>query len=110
MAEKEKLLAPIHPGEILKTELMEPYGLSGNALARLLSVPANRVTEIINGERSISIDTALRLSKCFGMSAQMWMNLQTDYELHKARYDHLIEQIEHEVCEYASSKWAHAVN
>jgi len=110
MSKKEKLLPPIHPGEILKTELMEPHGLSGNALARLLSVPANRVTEIINGERSISIDTALRLSKCFGMSAQMWMNLQTDYELRKARYDHLTEQIEQEVREYATSKWAHAAN
>jgi len=110
MSKKEKLLPPIHPGEILKTELMEPYGLSGNALARLLSVPANRVTEIINGERNISIDTALRLSKCFGMSAQMWMNLQTDYELRKARFDHLTEQIEQEVREYSRSKWAHAVN
>ena len=103
-------MRPIHPGEVLKTELMEPYNLSGNALARLLSVPANRITEIINGERGISIDTALRLSKCFGMSAQMWMNLQTDYELRKACYDHLTEQIEQEVREYAKSKWAHAIN
>ncbi len=110
MKKKETLLPPIHPGEILKTELMQPCGLSGNALAKLLCVSANRVTEIINGERSITIDTALRLSKCFGMSAQMWMNLQTDYELRKARYDHSAEQIEQEVREYASSKWAHAAN
>jgi addiction module HigA family antidote len=93
--------SPIHPGEILKTEVMEPYHLSGNALAKLLSVPANRITEIINGECGISIDTALRLSKCFGMSAQMWMNLQTDYELRKASYDHLTDIIEREVREYA---------
>ncbi len=102
MAKKEKILPPIHPGEILKTELMEPYGLSGNALSRLLSIPANRITEIVNGQRGISIDTALRLSKCFGMSAEMWMNLQIDYELRKARYERLTDRIDQEVRQYVA--------
>ena len=102
MIKNTELLPPIHPGEILKTELMEPYGLSGNALSRLLSIPSNRITEIVNGERGISIDTALRLSKCFGMSAQMWMNLQTEYELRKARYERLTDRIEQEVRKYVA--------
>ncbi len=106
-SKKEKLLPPIHPGEIVKTELMGPYNLSGNALARLLGVPANRITEIINGERGISIDTALRLSKCFGMSAQMWMNLQTEYELRKAKHDHLTDQVEQEVRQYVRTRPAY---
>lgn len=102
MSKNSELLPPIHPGEILKTELMEPYGLSGNALARLLSIPSNRITEIVNGERGISIDTALRISKCFGMSAQMWMNLQTEYDLRKARYERLTDRIEREVRKYVA--------
>ena len=102
MARIEKLNPPIHPGEILKSELMEPYNLSANALARLLSIPPNRITEIVNGERGISTDTALRLSKCFGMSAQLWMNLQTEYELRKARYEHLTDRIEREVRQYVA--------
>ncbi len=102
MSKNSELLPPIHPGEILKTELMEPYGLSGNALARLLSIPSNRITEIVSGERGISIDTALRLSKCFGMSAQMWMNLQTGYDLRKARYERLTDRIEREVRKYVA--------
>jgi addiction module HigA family antidote len=102
MSKNSELLPPIHPGEILKTELMEPYSLSGNALARLLSIPSNRITEIVNGERGISVDTALRLSKCFGMSAQMWMNLQTEYELRKAHYERITERIEREVRKYVA--------
>lgn len=71
---------PIHPGEILADELHE-IGISASELARLLHVPKNRITEIINGKRSITADTALRLGQWFGTSAEFWMNLQKNYEL-----------------------------
>jgi antitoxin HigA-1 len=74
---------PIHPGEILADELHE-LGISASELARLLHVPKNRITEIINGKRSITADTALRLGQWFGTSAEFWMNLQTNYELRLA--------------------------
>lgn len=74
---------PIHPGEILADELYE-LGISASELARLLHVPKNRITEIINGKRSITADTALRLGQFFGMSAEFWMNLQKNYELRLA--------------------------
>jgi antitoxin HigA-1 len=74
---------PIHPGRILKTEI-EEAGLSANALALALRVPANRLTEILNGRRAITADTAMRLGRFFDTSAQMWMNLQTNYELRVA--------------------------
>jgi len=73
-------LPPIHPGEILRDE-MEALELSANALARALDVPPNRITEILNGTRGISADTALRLARYFGTSARFWMNLQTSYDL-----------------------------
>lgn len=73
-------MQPIHPGEILKDELDE-LGLSANAFAKQLSVPVNRVTYIINGKRSITADTALRLARFFGTSAEFWLNLQTSYDL-----------------------------
>ncbi len=76
-----KKLPPVHPGEILKTEFMEPLGLSANALAGALGVPANRVTAIVNQNRSITGDTALRLSGYFTNSARFWMNLQAKYDL-----------------------------
>jgi addiction module HigA family antidote len=71
---------PIHPGRILKTEI-EEAGLTANALALALRVPANRLTEILNGRRAVTADTAMRLGRFFDTSAQMWMNLQTRYEL-----------------------------
>jgi addiction module HigA family antidote len=73
-------LPPIHPGEILRDELDE-LALSANALARAIDVPTNRVTEILDGARGISADTALRLARYFGTSARLWMNLQTSYDL-----------------------------
>ena len=73
-------LPPIHPGEILRDEL-DALDLSANALARALDVPTNRITEILNGARGISADTALRLARYFGTSARLWMNLQTSYDL-----------------------------
>src|SRR6266852_8563758 len=86
MARKFKKLPPLHPGEHLKTVLGD-VGLSANALALALRIPANRLTEIINGKRSISADTAMRLARYFGTSAQMWMNLQSHYELEVAEND-----------------------
>jgi len=77
-------MRPIHPGEILRDELQE-LGLSARAFARALSIPVNRVTQILNERRGISADTALRLAVYFGMSAEFWMDLQGDYELRRAR-------------------------
>ena len=75
---------PIHPGEILADELNE-IGISAAELARTLSVPANRISQIIARKRAISADTALRLARYFGTSADLWMNLQKTYELDLAR-------------------------
>ena len=75
---------PIHPGEILADELKE-IGISAAELARTLDVPANRVSQIIAGKRSVSADTALRLARYFGTSPDLWMNLQKMYELDLAR-------------------------
>jgi antitoxin HigA-1 len=79
-----KLLDPIHPGEILAEELMAPFGLSANALAKLLGVPVTRVSEIVRGRRGVTADTALRLARCFGTSADLWMGLQTEHDLRTA--------------------------
>ncbi len=76
-----KLLDPITPGEVLREDFMEPLDISINQLARDLSVPPNRVSEIVNGKRSISADTALRLQRYFGVEAQFCLNLQTEYDL-----------------------------
>lgn len=76
---------PFHPGVTLLEDFMEPMGLSANHLAQLLDVPQNRVSEIVRGRRSISADTALRLEKAFGVSAQFWLNLQQQYDLILAR-------------------------
>ena len=73
-------MRPIHRGEILKDELAE-IGISANAFAHALHVPANRITAILNGTRSITADTALRISKFFGTSPEFWLNLQTRYDL-----------------------------
>lgn len=78
-------LAPVSPGDVLLHEFMEPLGLSARAVGRSIDAPANRVTEIINGERAITADTALRFERLFGASAQFWMNLQSSYDLEKAR-------------------------
>ena len=80
-----KLLAPVHPGEILKEEFMKPLGLSANALARALRVPPNRISAIVNESRSVTADTALRLAKAFGSTPDFWLNLQKQYDLDCAR-------------------------
>jgi antitoxin HigA-1 len=82
-----KSLPPVHPGEVLKEEFMKPLGLSANALARSLRVPANRISAIINGDRGVTADTALRLAKAFGTTPDFWLNLQKKYDLDCAR-DH----------------------
>jgi antitoxin HigA-1 len=84
---KTKRLPPIHPGEVLREEFMKPHNLSQNALARALRVPPRRINEIVHEKRAISADTALRLGRLFGTSAEMWSGLQADYELRLARYE-----------------------
>jgi len=81
----QKLLEPIPPGEILREEFMRPLGISINALARALAVPPNRISEIVNGKRTISADTALRLGRYFGVSPELWLGLQSDFDLRVAR-------------------------
>ena len=73
--------APIHPGYILETEFLDEFGLSAYALAKAIRVPVNRVTAIVKGERVITVDTALRLARCFGTTPEFWLNLQTHYDL-----------------------------
>lgn len=75
----------VHPGEILKQEFLEPMGISGYALAKALSVPAQAISDITLRKRGISADMALRLAKFFGTTEQFWMNLQSSYELAIAR-------------------------
>jgi len=80
-----KLLDPIHPGEILYEDFMKPLGVSINELAREIAVPPNRISEIVGGKRSITADTALRLGKYFGVSPEIWLGLQSDYDLRVVR-------------------------
>ena len=77
----DKRLPPIHPGEILLEEFLKPMGISQYRLAKATSVPARRINEVVHGKRSITADTALRLSRFFGMSDRFWLNLQTRYDL-----------------------------
>lgn len=80
-----KKITPIHAGEILLEEFMQPFELSQNALAKALHVTPRRINEIVNKKRSITADTALRLAKFFGNSAEFWMNLQNWFDLEMAR-------------------------
>jgi addiction module HigA family antidote len=93
---KTNRLPPIHPGEILHEEFMKPRGLSQNALARALNVPPRRINEIVLHKRGITGDTALRLARYFGTTAEMWAGLQADYDLRLARH-HKEKEIEREV-------------
>ena len=78
---KSRRLPPVHPGEILREDLMAPLGLSINKLARDLRVPVTRMSEIVNGRRSITADTALRLARYFSTTPEFWVNLQSAYDL-----------------------------
>jgi|SRR5210317_1357589 len=84
-------MRPIHPGEILREEYLQPLGLSVNALAIKLRVPATRLHEIVKERRSITADTAMRLARFFGGDAQSWLNLQTSYDLRLAEISHAAE-------------------
>jgi addiction module HigA family antidote len=96
MAKSLKLLAPIHPGEILRAEFMEPMQLSMNRLALDLRVPVTRVAEIVHERRGVTPDTALRLARYFNTSPGFWLNLQSAYDLEVAQ-DKLARTIEREV-------------
>ncbi len=85
MAGKRKSLELIHPGEILREEFMLPMEININRLARDIAVPPGRISEIINGKRAISADTALRLGRYFNVSPQLWVGLQSDYDLRVAQ-------------------------
>ena len=78
---KTKMLAPIHPGEILMEEFLKPLNISQYKLAKDINVPARRINEIVHGKRSITADTALRLSRYFSLSERFWLNLQARYDL-----------------------------
>jgi addiction module HigA family antidote len=83
-----KTLTPVHPGEVLAEDFMAPAGLTANQLALSLRIPANRITTIIAGKRGITADTALRLARYFGTSAEVWMGLQADFDLQTVRDRH----------------------
>lgn len=91
-----KRLSPVHPGEILLEEFLKPFGISQYRLAKDLSVPARRINEIVHGTRSITADTALRLSRYFGTTDRFWMNLQASYDLQVER-KRLKSRLEREV-------------
>jgi addiction module HigA family antidote len=93
---EEELLAPIHPGEILLEEFLEPMSISQYRLAKDISVPPRRINEIVKGKRAITANTALRLSRYFGMSERFWLNLQTRYDL-EIEKDKMKGQLEQDV-------------
>jgi len=95
----QRKLAPVHPGEILLEEFMQPLGLSQTRLGRDLGVSPRRINEIVHGKRSITADTALRLSRFFGTSAEFWLGLQADFDLDTAS-DRLADRILREVQVY----------
>ncbi|MGI9570954.1 MAG: HigA family addiction module antitoxin [Desulfobulbia bacterium] len=85
MLKSATTINPIHPGEVLQEEFMEPLGISANKLAHRIDVPTNRITAIIKGQRGVSGDTALRLSKVFGTTPEFWINIQGYYEIECAK-------------------------
>jgi addiction module HigA family antidote len=104
----QKKLPPVHPGEILLEEFMKPLGLSQTRLGRDLGVSPRRINEIIHGKRSLTADTALRLSRYFGTSAEFWLGLQSDYDLDLAS-DRLAERIAREVKVFSSEPEAKGI-
>jgi addiction module HigA family antidote len=91
-----KKLAPIHPGEILLEEFLEPMGISQYRVSKDISVPPRRINEIVHGKRAISANTALRLAKYFGTTPQFWINLQSRYDL-EVEKDKLGNKLDSEV-------------
>jgi addiction module HigA family antidote len=100
---KEMLLSPIHPGEILMEEFLMPMNISQYRLAKDMSVPPRRINEIVHGKRAITPDTALRLSRYFGLSDRFWINLQARYDL-EVEKDRLGGRLEKEVQIYAPTQ------
>ncbi|HKZ23935.1 MAG TPA: HigA family addiction module antitoxin [Thermoplasmata archaeon] len=96
-----KRLAPVHPGEVLLEEFLEPLDLSQYRLAKEIRVPARRINEIVHGSRAVSADTALRLARYFGTSERFWMNLQAQWDL-DTEYDRIGERIAREITPRAS--------
>ena len=94
-----KQIEPVHPGEVLMEEFLRPMGMSQNKLALAIRVPARRINEIVRGRRRVTADTALRLARFFGTSAQFWLGLQLDYDLDVAQ-DEVGAQIERDVLVY----------
>ncbi|MGR3311211.1 MAG: HigA family addiction module antitoxin [Candidatus Brocadiales bacterium] len=97
-----KKIKPIHPGEVLLEEFLKPMGVSQYRLAKDINVPARRINEIVHGKRGVSADTALRLSRYFGMSKRFWINLQTRYDL-EVEKDRLGRRLEQEVHVYGAT-------
>jgi addiction module HigA family antidote len=95
-------LPPVHPGEVLLADFLEPLGLSQYRLAHDLSVPPRRINEIVHGKRAVSADTALRLARYFGTSERFWLNLQARYDLEIER-DRLGPRLEAEVAVFSGS-------
>lgn len=95
-----KKLAPVHPGEILLEEFLQPLEISQYWLAKDISVPPRRINEIVHGKRAVTADTALRLSRYFGTSERFWLNLQTRFDL-EVEKDRLGARLEQEVLERA---------
>jgi len=98
----KKKLRPVHAGEVLFEEFLKPMGISQNRLALNIGVPARRINEIVLGKRGITADTALRLAKFFGTSAEFWLGLQAQYDL-DINAEELGERLEHEVKTYAKA-------
>src|SRR5512144_3066079 len=96
MTKANKLRPPVHPGVVLKEDLLDPYGMSINRLAKELHVPANRLSQIVQGKRGITADTSLRLARYFGFTPEYWLNLQTHYDLEIIRRES-IRRIEREI-------------
>jgi antitoxin HigA-1 len=96
MSRVKREIQPIHPGEILLEEFLKPLAMSRHELALALRVPANRIGQIVEGERNVSPDTALRLGRYFGTGPEFWINLQARYDLESAK-EPLSERIEREI-------------
>ncbi len=99
----KKNLKPVHPGITLLEEFLNPMGITQYQLAKDINVPPRRINEIVHGDRSISADTALRLSRFFGMSENFWMNLQSHYDL-EVQKDKLSGRLEREVRAYVRTR------
>ena len=97
-----KKLAPIHPGEVLLADFLEPNELSQYRLAHSISVPPRRINEIVHGKRAVTADTALRLARFFGTSEQFWLNLQARHDLEVAR-DRLGARLKAQVAVFAKA-------